>query len=254
MDDLCILFGALRLDERPNTRNHWLDNLLATSDKDLNTLELQSQGYATPPGSTHERPAIPVLSDRLDPTALPDDSPNTTLQEGELWDETGDGANSESVASSVSHHTAPKEAPKPLVMLTTCLQCDLKHLPCNRGLPACSRCIRANEGESCLPRRLKTFEDLKAGLYPNATTVYVGIPSDSLVTREKKKTAMKELLEIRQVNAHKENWILPHVAGTKGRYPLATIKSHLLALWRKEGEAAKVSDAAGQHVKGGKVR
>ncbi|KAK5075842.1 hypothetical protein LTR16_008870, partial [Cryomyces antarcticus] len=62
------------------------------------------------------------------------------------------------------------------------------------------------------------------------------------------------LLEIRQVNAHKENWILPNVAGTRGRYPLATIKSHVLALGRKEGEAAKVSDAAGQRVKGGKMR
>ncbi|KAL2351826.1 hypothetical protein BJ546DRAFT_240343 [Cryomyces antarcticus] len=254
MDDVCILFGALHLDDRSNMRNHSLDNLRAVFRKDLNVLELQSQGHATPPGSTHERPAKPVLSDRLDITGMPDDSPNTTLQEGELWDETGDDANSESVASSVSHHTAPREAPKPFVVLTTCLQCDLKRLPCNRGLPACSRCIRANEGESCLPRRLKTFDDLKAGLYPNATTVYVDIPSDSLVTREKKKTAAQELLEIRQVNAHKENWILPNVAGTRGRYPLATIKSHVLALGRKEGEAAKVSDAAGQRVKGGKMR
>lgn len=47
----------------------------------------------------------------------------------------------------------------------SCLQCQLKSLPCNRGLPTCSRCLRMNQdGEPCLAQRRLAFREMRVGL------------------------------------------------------------------------------------------
>lgn len=39
------------------------------------------------------------------------------------------------------------------IFITACLQCALKNLPCDKALPGCSRCVRAGQGDLCLPQR-----------------------------------------------------------------------------------------------------
>ncbi|EON69619.1 hypothetical protein W97_08879 [Coniosporium apollinis CBS 100218] len=47
----------------------------------------------------------------------------------------------------------------------SCLQCQLKRLPCNRGRPTCSRCLRMNQKrEPCLAQRRLAFREMRAGL------------------------------------------------------------------------------------------
>ncbi|KAJ9642806.1 hypothetical protein H2199_004327 [Coniosporium tulheliwenetii] len=50
-------------------------------------------------------------------------------------------------------------------LVESCLQCQLKCLPCNKGLPSCSRCLRVNgEGEPCLAQRRLAFSEMRVGL------------------------------------------------------------------------------------------
>jgi hypothetical protein len=54
------------------------------------------------------------------------------------------------------------------VLLTTCLQCAVKGLPCDIKLPSCSRCIRNHEGDICLlqatVKGLERVENWRSGL------------------------------------------------------------------------------------------
>ncbi|KAF2434879.1 hypothetical protein EJ08DRAFT_657088 [Tothia fuscella] len=105
-----------------------------------------------------------------------------------------------------------------LMLQRPCLQCVIKNLPCDQGLPGCSRCIRAGQEHMCLVQR-----DL--GIDEKARLGFIHLPFVALARRgesdelwNEKLKLEEELLELLQERCDRQAWVLPVNDGRMAGY------------------------------------
>ncbi|KAF2262073.1 hypothetical protein CC78DRAFT_326559 [Lojkania enalia] len=96
------------------------------------------------------------------------------------------------------------------IFLTSCLQCQLKDMPCSRTLPACSRCVRTGCGHLCLLHRRKLRAEMVDGdIIGNGEPVLLKVKGEDEDLWERKMALYNKLFEKWSVKQDQMNWVLP---------------------------------------------
>ena len=84
-------------------------------------------------------------------------------------------------------------SPRRLVALISCYQCVMAGLPCSRTYPACSRCERAGNADTCLLFRRKLPEEITRKTGFNITPTLLMVEGEDESVRQKKVARLEEV-------------------------------------------------------------
>ncbi|KAF2756187.1 hypothetical protein EJ05DRAFT_92776 [Pseudovirgaria hyperparasitica] len=137
-------------------------------------------------------------------------------------DESALGTPTESPPRDLVVNTEIPSLTKPmLVWVTSCLQCVLKGLPCDKTVPRCSRCLRCGEEGHCLLQFVPYHDSW-------TTPILVRFSSDDHQVTEEREEQQRELLKNWQSRVERRNWALPFVGKHSKAAIVHTIKGTFL--------------------------
>ncbi|PSN70892.1 hypothetical protein BS50DRAFT_570330 [Corynespora cassiicola Philippines] len=104
-------------------------------------------------------------------------------------------------------------------LLTSCLQCVVKGLPCSRKPPYCTRCKRSGYADMCLlHRRLCVGEPLPKGQQLSGVPVLLMLAEEDPEVRARKRKLRDEMEEQWREARDRRNWVLPVNDEKKGDF------------------------------------
>lgn len=124
-------------------------------------------------------------ADLLDRCSAVDGDAGSSQHEKHDQYDNSDKDSTSTIASSppaINHSKARPENSRPAFPVDTdhpavCLQCEIKHLPCNMNQPSCTRCLRTGE-EMCLAQRQTSLQDILETKGPLSKAVLKKLGSD----------------------------------------------------------------------------
>jgi hypothetical protein len=84
-------------------------------------------------------------------------------------------------------------SPRRFVMILSCYQCVMAGLPCSRSYPACSRCERAGNADTCLLFRRKLVGESTREIGFNITPTLLLVEGEDEGVRKRKVALLQEV-------------------------------------------------------------